>query len=52
MTKDLEALLKEVEALCAVHVGKAAEGEQWLETLKRFDRLDKLAKKVRKGSTQ
>ena len=51
MTKDMEALLAEVEELCRVHVGKNAEGEQWIETCRRFERLDKLAKKIRKAKT-
>lgn len=48
-TRAIEALLAEVEALCLIHCGKAAEGEPWGETCDRFDRLDKAAKKLRKA---
>lgn len=51
MDKNTEALLAEVEALCKAYVGKNAESEMWGETCKRFARLDKLAKKVRKAAT-
>ena len=49
MTKDELKLLEEVEALCKVYCGKDAESEQWIETCRRLERLDKLAKKVRKS---
>jgi hypothetical protein len=48
MSKDTEKLIAEVEALCAVYSDKDG-GEQWGETLKRIDRLDKLVKKIRKA---
>ena len=46
MDKDVEKLLTEVEALCAAFEDEE-KGEQWGETLKRIDRLSKLAKKLR-----
>lgn len=46
-TKDTEPLLLEVEALCRVYLGKNAESEPWGETCERFERLNKLAKKLR-----
>jgi hypothetical protein len=49
MKKQAEALLNEVDALCKVYVGKKAEGEQWGETCKRLERLDKLAKALRRA---
>lgn len=48
MTKTMPKLLDEVEALCRVYIGKDAESEQWLETLNRLDRIDRLLKRVRK----
>ena len=42
-------LLEAVEALCAVWCGKAAEGEQWGETCRRLEALNKIAKKARKS---
>jgi hypothetical protein len=43
-----DKLIDEVEDLCKTYVGKNAECEQWFETCKRFERLDKLVKKIRK----
>jgi hypothetical protein len=48
-TKDFEKLLAEVEALTSKYVGKDAESEMWGETCDRLERLDKLAKKIRKA---
>jgi hypothetical protein len=47
--KDTEKLIAEVEALCAT-VMDEEKGEQWGETLKRIDRLNKLVKKIRKAA--
>lgn len=48
MNKDTEKLVAEVEALCATF-SDPDKGEQWGDTLKRIDRLEKLAKKIRKA---
>ncbi len=50
--KDFEKLLAEVEALTLRYVGKDAESEPWIETCHRFDRLDKIAKKIRKAQAR
>lgn len=42
-------LVDEVEALCKVYVGKDAECEQWVDTCRRLERLDKLVKRVRRA---
>lgn len=49
MSKELEKLVIEVEALCLTF-SDADKSEQWGETLKRIDRLDKLVKKIRKAA--
>lgn len=46
MTKDIENLLAEVEALCATFT----YDDPWGRTLKRIDRLKRLVKKIRKAS--
>jgi hypothetical protein len=40
-------LLDEIDALCAVYIGKNAPSEQWGVTCERFERIDKLRKKAR-----
>jgi len=47
----IEELLTEVEALCATFSDEA-KGEQWGETLKRIDQLERLTKKIRKAQKQ
>ena len=47
--KALKSLVNEVEDLCRVYVGRDAESEQWIDTCKRFERLDRLVKTVRKA---
>lgn len=49
--KDQEALLKEVEELVAVYIGRKADGEEWSATMDRLKRLDRLAKKIRKAGS-
>jgi hypothetical protein len=51
MSKDLPKLLDEVDALCALYVGKKAakDDEPWENTLDRLTRIANLAKRVRKG---
>ena len=49
MSKDTEKLIAEVEALVA-SFSDEDKGEQWGDTLKRIDRLDKLVKKIRKAA--
>jgi hypothetical protein len=47
--KETTALLEAVEALCKAYCGPDAESEPWFETCKRLDRIDKLAKKLRRA---
>jgi hypothetical protein len=49
--KALRTLVDEVEDLCRTYTGRDA-GEQWIDTLARFKRLDRLVKKIRKTQAQ
>lgn len=46
--RDWGKLLNEVAELCRVYVGKNAPSEQWIETCRRLEMLDKLVKKIRR----
>ena len=46
-TNALTKLLDEVDALCAVYVGKNAPSEQWIKTCERLERIAKLRKRAR-----
>lgn len=52
MTKPIDKLLDEVEALTKVYVGKKAESESWFETCERLERIDKLVKSVRRAEAK
>jgi hypothetical protein len=43
----LMKLLDEIDALCKAYCGKKAESEQWLTTVDRLDRLNKLRHRAR-----
>lgn len=45
-------LIDEAEALCKVYVGKDAESEDWRDTCRRLERLDKLVKRVRRAQAK
>ena len=48
----LAELIDKTEALCRVYVGKNAESEQWIETCRRLDALDKLVKRIRRSAAK
>lgn len=48
----LTKLLDEIDALCAVYVGKNAPSEQWGATCERLERIDKLRKRARALATK
>ena len=50
--KLLAELIDQTEALCRVYIGKNAESEQWGDTLRRLDALDKLVKRVRRSAAK
>jgi hypothetical protein len=45
-------LIEQVEALCAVYVGRKAEGEQWGQTVARIEKLSKAVKSAKKELEQ
>lgn len=50
--KKTAQLIEQVEALCALYVGRNAEGEQWLKTIERLEKLSKAVKAAKKELEQ
>jgi len=50
--KKTKQLIEQVEALCAVYVGRKAEGEQWGQTVARIEKLSKAVKAAKKELEQ